>query len=506
MKHWKSGFFLIDRRAISDSMVWIHPDAAIDDPRPAVGSFSVANVHWLIMGIYDFLCLSEWTDVEVQEEPYLDDLTIGTPSDSDDESDGDDDACVEIPLVTPLCSAAMIPSSRNEGRSSNALAGKCIMADDVIAPSVGASRPRPSSGPSPSLRDVFGDTIHADFFPFSAGPYYATYPQDGVARNYEFTCEEWDAPYRPTFGVRTKEIFKDPVLNVKMSVLHCMMMSHGGEILASYHGLVQSHHEYVQSADSRLKGYEERVAGVAGLELQVSILKKHVSGLHDKLVSYDASFAKSKAKGKERKKKIKSLTKSLDNLHAEVARLSAALNQATVLEAEKDEEILRLKETPLKFASFFCDLIGLLKPPPPLVVQTDYTFLNKISKHASEPLSVIFQFEPENFARPANILTSRDPRVSPLITKESTVTHASKSLELSTNADLTPSVVASKHDDEMVNAKVDGMLWELVVLGSGCASSCPNDVVVTLSAGKKGDGLVPSSAAREDATANPLGV
>ncbi|GKG54919.1 hypothetical protein Tco_0562906, partial [Tanacetum coccineum] len=50
----------------------------------------------------------------------------------------------------------------------------------------------------------------------------------------------------------------------------------------------------------------------------------------------------SKAKGKERKKKIKSLGKSLDNLHAEVARLSATLNQATILEAERAEKILRL--------------------------------------------------------------------------------------------------------------------------------------------------------------------
>ncbi|GKB44440.1 hypothetical protein Tco_0889382 [Tanacetum coccineum] len=93
-----------------------------------------------------------------------------------------------------------------------------------------------------------------------------------------------------------------------------MMMSHGGELLARYRGLNHSHHEYVLSADSRLKGYEE----------------------------------KSKAKGKEKKKKIKSLTKSLDNLHTEVARLSVDLNRATILEAEKDEEIRRLKATPLE--------------------------------------------------------------------------------------------------------------------------------------------------------------
>ncbi|GJS95249.1 hypothetical protein Tco_0802217 [Tanacetum coccineum] len=65
--------------------------------------------------------------------------------------------------------------------------------------------------------DVSGDAIHADFFPFSAGPYYATYPEGGVAGNCEFT------------------------------------------------------------PDSRLKGYEENVASLTGLELQVSTLKKQAN-------------------------------------------------------------------------------------------------------------------------------------------------------------------------------------------------------------------------------------
>nr|GEV23966.1 hypothetical protein [Tanacetum cinerariifolium] len=32
-----------------------------------------------VMGIHDFLCLSEWTSFDVQEEPYLYDLAVGTP-------------------------------------------------------------------------------------------------------------------------------------------------------------------------------------------------------------------------------------------------------------------------------------------------------------------------------------------------------------------------------------------------------------------------------------------
>ncbi|GKA62922.1 hypothetical protein Tco_0762441 [Tanacetum coccineum] len=106
MKHWKSGFFLIDRRAIPNAMVWRHPHLTIDDPRPATSSFNMADVHRLsahviklrdmpkgvlvlsglsrvwknrfcdpviwgadgnVMGIHDFLYHPEWTDTKVQE-------------------------------------------------------------------------------------------------------------------------------------------------------------------------------------------------------------------------------------------------------------------------------------------------------------------------------------------------------------------------------------------------------------------------------------------------------
>ncbi|GKB09470.1 hypothetical protein Tco_0837782 [Tanacetum coccineum] len=106
---------------------------------------------------------------------------------SNDESDNDGDAYIEILLVTLISPAAMIPSSRNQGKSS---ATHGIMVDDVVASSASASRPRPSSGYVPTFRDVSRYAIHAEFFPFSVGPHYATYPEGGVAGNYEFTREE----------------------------------------------------------------------------------------------------------------------------------------------------------------------------------------------------------------------------------------------------------------------------------------------------------------------------
>ncbi|GKA51613.1 hypothetical protein Tco_0744809 [Tanacetum coccineum] len=513
MKHWKSGFFLIDRRAITDVMVWRHPNVAINDPRPATGSFNMADVCRLsahviklrdipegvlvlsglsrfwknrfcdpmlqgadgnAMGIHDFLCIPEWTGVEVLEEPHLDDLAAGTPSSKilakaeasqkrkvstsgaasshvakrtrsalaqssggttrpslfagDDDESNDDDACVEITLDTPLRSAE----------------GKGIMVDDAAAPSGGVSRQRLSSAPAPSFRDVSSDAIHTDFFPFSVGPYYATYPEDGVARNCVFTREEGDAPYR------------------------CL-----------------------------LKGYEEKVAGLTGLELQVSTLKKQVSGLNDKLATSDASFSKSKAKGKERKKKIKFLSKSLDNFHSEEARLSATLNQATILEAEKDEEILnRVQCELLSLAASAGFERGLRKACRsfPLVAQSDYAFLNKISMYAAEPLSVILQLEPEKLVCSANVPIPRDTRVSPPIAKESTMKPVSKSLELSANVVSASFAIALEQNEEQASvagtSHVLDDVVEVTVVGSESVSSGLTDVVVALSVGEKGDGLL----------------
>ncbi|GJU95093.1 hypothetical protein Tco_1319849 [Tanacetum coccineum] len=553
----------IDQRTIPDAMVWRHLDATIDDLRHVAGSFNTVDVHRLsahviklmdmpegvlvLSGLsrvwksrvcnpvlqgadrngmgagFNYFVLCPWPLLLafIIEEPHLDvrptlqrlpfyctppaaaavvipgptleDLVVGTPSSK---------------IVAKAEAFQKRKASTSDSR------GKGVMVDDAAAPSAGVSQPRPSSEPAPSFMDFSGDCIHTDFFPFSVGPYYATCPEDGVAGNCEFTREEWDAPHRPTFGLLTKEVFKDlgvcktivdqfptpremvrveslydDQLTAKISVLHYMMMLHGGELLARYHWLNQSHHEYLLSTDSRLKGYEEKVANMTGFKLQASALKKQVSGLNDKLSSSDASFAKSNAKGKERKKKIKSLTKSLDNLHTEVARLSVALNQATILEAERDEEILRLKTTPPEiqgellslaasagfdrgfsmhqtkdeFAVVLKNMVNFmpgaqdrLAEASPHVAQTDYAFLNKISEHAAKPLLVILQLEPKKLVRPTNVPTPRDSCISPPVTKDSTVTPASKSLELSANVDLTASIVASEHNEEMVTVEVDG--------------------------------------------------
>nr|GEZ30641.1 hypothetical protein [Tanacetum cinerariifolium] len=206
--------------------------------------------------------------------------------------------------------------------------GKGIMTDADAASYVGAGHPLVFSGLAPSFREISGDSIHRDFFPFSHGPFYAIYPEGGIVENYEFTREEWVAPHQPTLMVLTKEVFKDPSvcktvvdqfptsgemvriqtlslyqLTIKISVLYCLMMSHGGKLLARYRSLLQSHREYVKLTDSRPKGYQEKFASLTGLESQVSGLQRQVTGLNDKLSTFNIAFARSKAKRNERKKK-----------------------------------------------------------------------------------------------------------------------------------------------------------------------------------------------------------
>nr|GEV99332.1 hypothetical protein [Tanacetum cinerariifolium] len=458
IKHYRVHFSQLDPL---DDMVWRHPDAAIDDLRPAAGSFSMADVRqavfviwyfgvpmkmlWAFMIFSAFPSRPRKASTSGATSSHVAKRTTSAlaqssgrstrPSlfvgDSDDESDGDDDACVEIPLVTRLRSAAVIPSSGNQVRSSTALTvedsrGKGIMADDAAASFVGVSRPRQSSGHVPSFRDVSGDAIHANFFLFYVVPYYATYAQDGDPAICKTVVDQFHTPGEM---VRVEALFEDR-LTANMSVSHCMMMSHGGELLARYRSLLQSHHE-----------------------VQGEILS---------LVA------------------------------------SAGSERGLSMHQTKDEFSTMLK----KMANFMPDAQDRLAEASSLVARTDYAFLNKIYKRATEPLSDL------------------------------TVAPASKSLDLSANVVLTAFAVASEHNEEMVNAEVDGSdpkmtddtiaaksghafmqgiyialegAVQLVEVGSGYASSVPNDVVVSLFVGEKGDGVVPSFFAGEKAAANSSG-
>ncbi|GJS83162.1 hypothetical protein Tco_0749703 [Tanacetum coccineum] len=307
-----------------------------------------------------------------------------------------------------------------------------------------------------------------------------------------------------------------------MNVLHRMIMSYGGELLAWYRDLLQSHHEYVSSADSRLKGYEERVAAT------ILEAKKDEEILRLKATPPEfASFFRGQFQDLVRE----FLTSDeFSRVQGELLSLaaSAGFERWLSMHRTKDEFVVVLK----KMAHFVPGALSRLAEVSSLIAQTNYAFLNKIYKHAVEPLYVILQLEPEKLACPVNVLASRDARVSPPITKESTVKPAFESLELPANVVLASSFVASEQNKEWVNAMVNGPdpemtdgathakskstfvqgtsyvlddVADVTVIGSKHISSGPTDVGVILSIGKKGDGPLRSSVADKEATANPFG-
>ncbi|GJX18483.1 hypothetical protein Tco_0221160 [Tanacetum coccineum] len=148
MKGWKSGFLLIDRRAIPDYMSWRYPSSVIIDPKPTASSYSQGDVQRLSASVVKLRDILEGEDLaaatlstkfltKVEASKKQRASTSRTASsqvakrtrsamahssrsfarpnlfddnDSDgEESDDVDDACVGIPLITHIRSAAMIP-------------------------------------------------------------------------------------------------------------------------------------------------------------------------------------------------------------------------------------------------------------------------------------------------------------------------------------------------------------------------------------------------------------
>ncbi|GKB64140.1 hypothetical protein Tco_0920326 [Tanacetum coccineum] len=278
------------------------------------------------------------------------------------------------------------------------------------------------------------------------------------------------------------EALTDDQLATKMSVLHCLMM-----------------------------GLQEKCYAYQGLESQVSGFKKRVTELNDKLSSFNATFVKSKDKGKDRKKKIKSLSKNLEHLTTEVARLYSALNQATVLEAERDAEILHLRASPSEFASLFQS--GFQSLVWKFLASDGFSRVQgellSLAASAGFERSLSMDRTPEEF-----VVTVR---VSHPLTKELIVIPVSESLEFVSNVIPSYSAVVveqpsieqnkewvcsmvdisdTKMADGVVNESVEifvqgvaHLVNEIVVQtksslarGLELASSGPNDVVVSFSA------------------------
>ncbi|GJS34636.1 hypothetical protein Tco_0533018 [Tanacetum coccineum] len=525
-----------------------NPDIAIDDPRPVTGSFNMADVRRLsthvvklrdmpegvlvlsglsrleksLMSIHDFLCLLEWTGAEVQEEPHLDvrptlqrlsfyftppaaadvvipeptpeDLAVGTPSSkivAKAEATQKRKASIffmvprssQVTLMMrvmvmmilvlrfrwlPFCSVDLIPL-QEQGRDAlcsylpegSNTQGKGIMLDDVVAPSGGVSQPRSSSGPASSFRDVSGDAIHTDFFPFSDGPYYATYPEDGVARN----C-----------GSSFHALNQATILEAERDE----------EIL--WLKAIKPQRIYVELGDLLEQPFPEQSDSLFPRVLSANVLARAL---------YLASIEERETVRYLRE--VQDISRRQQRRGDEKCRVVVAAEKLTGIVSEKKRGLVQKFLALDEFSRVQGELLSLAASAGfergLSMHQTEDEFADVLKKmvnfmpDVTEPLSVILQLELEKLAHPANVPTPRDTHAYPPIVKESTMTHVSQSLELS--------VMLS--------------LPLLLLLRSGMRkseriSSSPTDVVVALFVDGKGDVLIPSSIAGEEAVINSFGV
>ncbi|GJX47574.1 hypothetical protein Tco_0272764 [Tanacetum coccineum] len=431
IKHYKVHFTKLGPLGLNKR----HPDLAIDDPKPVVGSYRMADVRRLSAHVVKLMDMPGGVGL-IRVESCLEESDFyGFP----------------FYCTPPITVDAVVPNPTPEELAVSNPSAKVI-----------------------AKAEASQNTTHTNLF----------------ADNFGAESDDDDACY---------EIYV--VTPIRSDAMITPSGNQGG-------GSTAPTAEGLNTQDSQGKGIITNADVVAAPFRQIT-------GLNYNLSALDASFAKSKAKGKEREKKIKSLTKSLDNLHAGVAHLSADLNRATVLEAKNDEEILRLKVTPSAFASFFRGQFQALVrkflasdkfsrvQAELLCLAASAGFERGLSIHQTKEEFVVvlkkisYFLEPEKLAHPANVLALRDACVSPPIAKELTVTLSSTSLEFLSNTVPTSSAAALEPNEEWVNAIVDERDNKMVDAAanakSECVSSGPGDVVVALSAGEKGDGSVPSS-------------
>nr|GEV47747.1 hypothetical protein [Tanacetum cinerariifolium] len=482
-------------------MSWRHSKLAISDPKPPVGSYSQADVRrlsahvvklWgmpkevLVLfslsrvwksrtrdpilrkssrnGIYDFLCLLEWTGSEVHDvrvaktshailqsprllllNPLLshtcDDLCFSmlspfamslslflssSPlareidfknlvtgdlasslistflgallvSEDEESEDADDNACYEIPINTPVRSAATIPTGRNQGGGvvSFVVEGKAIMDDAVDTSTRCAGRSQAFTGPIPVYRDPTCDAIDRVFFSFAPGPYYATHPKDDIAvSSYEVTA-------------RSRMVHTSPLL----------------------------------------LPWPRRFSRILKF---VSGLKKQVANLNDKVTASDPAFVKAKANEKEQNKKIKSLSKTIDQFTAKAFRLASDLNQSQRSDAQKGDQIA----TAQGYLVDVCALIdgGFHSLVQKFLARDEFrrvqgellslaasvgferrVKMDRTLEKLDATLKKIYRYVPGAQAHPEVVLALKTTHVSPPLTMESVVTLVSSSLGLPSN-------------------------------------------------------------------------
>ncbi|GJR85997.1 hypothetical protein Tco_0210008 [Tanacetum coccineum] len=357
------------------------------------------------------------------DQPTDEEYSNGESDEEDDVVDVDD-GCVEIPLVTPIQFAIKFPFRENQRKEGFAPPAAKGLSDqggrtksiDRAPNAIPDQRVDPYVvGPSSVVPNTTSDDIEMEFFPFILGSYYVDYPERVLLVGHTILA----AKIRYPDEVLWVEPLSDDHLTQKMSVLHCVMMSHGRELLAQFQGLMKAHDDYNLKSETKLKGLQHQLSFVSSLTSQVADLNKQVCTLKVIAKTFKAALVKANEIYKGRKKKRAKAHKSnqifearsfLGDIHAEIQAFNRSMD-------EKESEILHLKDKNEAFHR--------------LHVNYNEEQLVEAMKKVSNFFSWGPRLEPERLAHSEpNLTLSRVVDVSPPSLKESTNTSASTSKEL----------------------------------------------------------------------------
>nr|GEV93794.1 hypothetical protein [Tanacetum cinerariifolium] len=397
----KTGFFLIDRRAIPDYMSWRHPNSV-------TGSYNQSDVRRLSAsiiklcdipeGVLVFSGLSKAHPLEASfyyTPAAAADVVIPTPTLKD--------LFAEAPN-TKVLAKAEASKKRRASTSGSALSQ---VAKRTRSATTNFSR----SSVRPNLFNDDSDDEESDDDPDACVKILLVTPICSVA----------------TIPLGGKAIIKDVVDTPSRSV-----------------GRSQAFTGPTPTTRDPTGDAIDRDSFPSSL---VSNLKKEVLDLNDKVTASDVSFVNANAKGKDQKKKIKSLSKSLDQFTAKATRLASDLNQAW-REGCWDSSSL--------FLSF--EVVFRVWFGGSLLVMSLIGF--KIVDHFACPLFPLIELKPDRLARSSAVLTLKVVGVFLYFLKELTMKLASSLMEL-VPKDAPPTSVATtkqhshKQDKEWLTTMVD---------------------------------------------------
>ncbi|GJS94814.1 hypothetical protein Tco_0801782 [Tanacetum coccineum] len=341
------------------------------------------------------------------QKSLFDGLSDDEVHDVDEQDDGQDDDCVEITLITPIMSDVKLPFGGARAKD--------IMGDRVDTPSKYVGRPQDFVGVDPSNVDpsnvgpTIGGDIERDLYPSILGHNYVDYPKEGLeVFKYHNVCKAVVDQFPALVVVLWVETLSDEQLTHKLSVLHCVMMFHGGELLVRLWGLSKAHDEYKSSSESNLKGLNQQLSSINGLNSQIYDLK--------------------------------------EQFIVEAAQLASDLTDARRAEARKRQGMVQKFLGSDEFSRVRGEIISLalnvrLIEATPLVVTAEYPYPSKVVDHSNDPLSSLISLEPD---RLSHLVPASAPRavVVPPSYNESTITPASPLNELASK-DAPSSVVVA---------------------------------------------------------------